>query len=66
MSGERPPEAPAGAAGRRAGGRGGWIFLAIVAGLYGLVALFDREAAGRSLQVFAVLGGLVMGRVEEG
>lgn len=40
--------------------------LPIVAGLYGLVALFDREAAGRSLQVFAVLGGLVMGWVEEG
>lgn len=54
-----PPEAPAGAAGRRAGGRGGWIFLAIVAGLYGLVALFDREAAGRSLHLFTGLLGNV-------
>ncbi len=60
MGGERPPEAPEGAAGRKAGGRGGWIFLAIVAGVYGLAALFDREAAGRSLQVFAGLLGNVV------
>lgn len=59
MNDGRPPEPPAGAAGRRAGGRGGWIFLAVVAGLYGLVALFDREAAGRALQQFAGLLGNV-------
>lgn len=41
-------------------GRGGWIFLAIVVGLHGLVALFDLEAAGRSLRLFTGLLGNVV------
>jgi uncharacterized membrane protein YraQ (UPF0718 family) len=41
-------------------GRGGWIFLAIMVGLHGVVALFDTGAAARSLEVFAGLLGNVV------